>query len=138
MLSPLTILAGDANTQISKPPTSQVSNLNGGISTITGRLVQVKRRTAARLRVSTNKEQEFVVLWLHGVDSGIHKQCHQRYYLETLYNRFSQPRKSQIKLEKLQKLSGTWVELSEIKIINQGEKHAACSFGSLKSISEPN
>jgi endonuclease YncB( thermonuclease family) len=141
MLSPLTTSAGEANTETSKLPASQVSSKqvseNGEISTIVGRIVFVKRRPTTKLKVSTSHEKELVTLRLHGVDSGIHKKCHKTYYLETIYSRYSQPRESQVKFEELQKLSSTWVELSAIKIINQGERYAACSFGRLKSISEP-
>ena len=140
-LSPLAALAGDTNTEASKHFVLQVSNKqgreNGEISTIVGRIVFVKRRPATKFKVSTSHEQELVVLRLHGVDSGISQQCHSTYYLETIYNRYSQPRESQAKFEEIQKLGSSWVELSAIKIVNQGEKYASCSFGRLKSIPEP-
>lgn len=141
LLSPLTASAGDTNTEASKLSASQVSNKqgseNGEISTIVGRIVLVRPRPAIKLKVSTSHEQELVILKLGGVDLGISQQCNKRYYLETIYNSYSQPRESLVKFEEFQKLYGTWVELSEIKIINQGERHAACLFGRLKSVPEP-
>ena len=137
MLLPFTgTLAGESSAETSKPPTAQApGKQSGSILTISGRLIRVKIRSAARLRVNTNKRQELVAIWLHDVDAGIHKQCRGRYYLDTIYDRYA--KETRIKYNEFQKLTGTWITLSTIKVINQGEKHAACMFNSLKIISTP-
>ena len=98
-------------------------------------IVFVKKRPATKFKVNTSHEQELVVLKLHGVDPNINQQCNSTYYLETIYSRYSS--ESQSKVEEMQKLGSSWVELSEVKIVNQGEKYATCSFGQLKSVPEP-
>lgn len=102
------------------------------LQTVKGLVMTVKQRTSARLRINDNNHQALVGLILFKVSSEIEKQCNRKYYFNKIYPKSgTEVRK---KHQEFGLLSKTWIELKNIKIVNQGTKHAACLFGELKVI----